>query len=125
MSVRFDLTTLLVDDVARTTSFYLDALGFTVHSQRGDYVELNAAGARLALYPRTAFSRLTGETDRTGISVTLGMQCDDAAEVDRAFARAVAHGARAVRAPAVSPWGRYVAFIADPDGHVIELSCGA
>jgi len=120
--VRFDLTTLLVEDVARTVAFYDAALGFAVRSERGEYVELVAGGARLAVYPRASFAALTDEPVRVGVSVTLGMHCDDRAEVDASFAHAVAHGARAVRAPAVTPWLRYAAFIADPDDHVIELS---
>ena len=72
MPVRFELTTLLVADVVAMKTFYEGAFAFPVKTDRGGFVELDAGGARLALYPRDTFASLTGEPPRAGVSVTLG-----------------------------------------------------
>jgi catechol 2,3-dioxygenase-like lactoylglutathione lyase family enzyme len=123
MHVRFELTTLLVDDLARMKSFYVNAFGFEAPVEKAGFVELETRGARLALYPREAFATLTGDAARPGISVTLGFHCDDRRDVETAFERAIRQGARSVREPAPTQWKRFAAFVADPEGHVIELSC--
>jgi catechol 2,3-dioxygenase-like lactoylglutathione lyase family enzyme len=123
MPVRFELTTLLVDDVARMKAFYRDAFGFAVATDGDRYVELDAGGTRLALYPRSAFASLTHERARPGISVTLGFHCADPEDVRATFTHAVEQGARVVKLPDATGWGRFAAFLADPEGHVIELSC--
>ena len=43
------------------------------------------------------------------------------ANVPAAFERAIRAGAVSVAAPKVKPWGQTVAYLRDPDGHLIEL----
>jgi catechol 2,3-dioxygenase-like lactoylglutathione lyase family enzyme len=43
---------------------------------------------------------------------------------DAAYAELVAKGARPVTPPARRPWGQRTAYVADPDGHLIELAQG-
>jgi len=42
-------------------------------------------------------------------------------DVDAAYAELVAAGADAVTSPRDRPWGQRTAYVADPDGHLIEL----
>ena len=42
--------------------------------------------------------------------------------VDRLFAEAVSAGAKPLRMPYETEWGGYVAYLADPDGHIWEFA---
>ncbi len=54
--------------------------------------------------------------------VTLAQNFSSAAEVDQAFAAALAAGAVSLKAPEKVFWGGYSGYHADPDGHVRELA---
>jgi uncharacterized glyoxalase superfamily protein PhnB len=43
------------------------------------------------------------------------------ADVQAAYDRAIAAGARALAAPATKPWGQTVAYVRCPDGTLVEL----
>ena len=43
------------------------------------------------------------------------------AEVDRAYARITAAGAKGVMAPTTEPWGQRTCYIADPEGNLVEI----
>ena len=49
-------------------------------------------------------------------SVEFGFEC---ADVDGAYQRAIDAGAMAFQAPTVRPWGQKVAYVRDPDGHLV------
>jgi lactoylglutathione lyase len=51
-----------------------------------------------------------------GFEIGLGV-----ADVRAAFARATKAGAVAVKTPTEMPWGQTVAYVRDPDGHLIVL----
>jgi lactoylglutathione lyase len=42
-------------------------------------------------------------------------------DVPAAYERALQAGALAVAAPKTKPWGQVMAYVRDPDGHIIEL----
>ena len=52
---------------------------------------------------------------------TLAWNCKTPAEVDAAFARAMAAGAKPLRKPEKTDYGGYRGYFADPDGHVWEV----
>jgi uncharacterized glyoxalase superfamily protein PhnB len=54
--------------------------------------------------------------------VTLAVNVADRAEVDAAFAHAVACGATVVAGPTERDWGGYSAYVADPEGNRWELA---
>ena len=55
-------------------------------------------------------------------AMTLAQNFATEAEVDAAFARALAAGATALKPPRKVFWGGYSGYFADPDGHVWELA---
>lgn len=120
-----ELFTLLVDDVNVSLAFYVDVLGFTIRTRRGDYVEIATVGSRVALFPRAAFGRLLGEEAGAriyvGSSVTLALRCENDRALDAAYATILNRGARVIKPPATMPWGQRAAFVADPDGNIIEV----
>ncbi|MEZ5721332.1 MAG: VOC family protein [Paracoccaceae bacterium] len=54
--------------------------------------------------------------------MTLAQNQPSRAEVEAAFAHALACGATAVRAPFETDWGGYSSYVADPDGHLWEYA---
>ena len=96
---RITLVTLGVSDMARSRAFYA-ALGWQMHPQSQDEVTFyQANGFVFGLF---------------GLGPL--------AEVDAAYALALAAGAKPMKAPEKVFWGGYSGYFADPDGHVWELA---
>lgn len=120
-----DLVTLLVDDIEVSRAFYRDVIGLSVQKDRGDYIELENPGLRLALYPRRRLAEMLelsvlGEPGR-GHAVVLSLSVDRASAVDEAYQKIVSRGARPMRPPEDMPWGPRAAFFLDPDGNLLEV----
>jgi catechol 2,3-dioxygenase-like lactoylglutathione lyase family enzyme len=117
------LVTLGVADLDRARDFYA-ALGWTPALAPGDIVFIQLAGQVLALWGRDALAAdqgRAGEALGTG-AVALARNFPSEAEVDAAFALALAAGARTLKVPERTDWGGYSGYFADPDGHVWELA---
>lgn len=125
MPPQLHIITLGVHDLQRALAFYRDGLGWPPSAaSQGDIVFFDAGGVVLALYPRAALAE-DARVDATGSGfngVTLAHNAGSRAEVDALFARAVAAGARPVKAPEEVFWGGYSGYIADPEGQLWELA---
>lgn len=125
MGARPILAILAVEDVVRAKGFYAAAFGWPVTVDVPVYVEMEAEGGfRIGLYERRSFGR---NTNQVPIPVPAGhlspaevyLRVDDvAASTDRAT-RA---GGRLLSPPSRREWGDEVAYVADPDGHVLALA---
>jgi len=120
---RISLITLGVEDVGRARQFY-ETLGWVASSASQDEVAFfQANGVALALYGRAALAGDAGvEAARAFSAVTIAQNLRSPRAVDEAYAEALAAGARGTRAPHETHWGGYVAYVADPDGHVWEFA---
>jgi lactoylglutathione lyase len=119
------LITIVTDDVPRLTSFYRNALGFTVKQDMGGFVEFRNDGVRFAVCARSIMREASGHASYTeapcGQHFELAFPCASPAEVDRVYAEAVAQGATPIHAPADMPWQQRTAMFADPDGNIHEF----
>ncbi|MGQ3354916.1 MAG: VOC family protein [Phreatobacter sp.] len=120
------LITLGVDDLQRATRFY-EEIGFAKSvSQSSDTVSFfRAGGVVLALFGRRALAEDAGlpEEQRSGFGgITLARNFPSREAVDEAFVRAVSAGATPLKTPRDVFWGGYSGYVADPDGHPIELA---
>ncbi len=120
------LITLGVADLARATRFY-EALGFILsRSQSNDSVSFfRAGGVVLALFGRAALGggcRPRRHTTRPFGGITLARNLPSREAVDAAFAEALAAGAATLKPPQEVFWGGYSGYVADLDGHPIELA---
>ena len=121
---RVTLITLGVADLAAARAFYA-RLGWREHkaSQPGvAFYQMH--GAALGLFGR---DDLAADQGRPGAAlgtgaITLAQNFATTAEVDSAYAQALAAGATALKAPEKVFWGGYSGYWADPDGHVWELA---
>jgi len=125
VSARPVLAVLAVEDVARSRAFYVAAFDWAVRVDVGVYVELEAPGGfHVGLYDRRGYAKNTG---RLPVAVPadavapgeLYLRVDD---VPAAAARLERAGGRVLSPAALRPWGDEVAYLADPDGHVLALS---
>ena len=121
---RVTLITLGVADLAAARAFYA-RLGWREHgeSQPGiAFYQLH--GAALALFGREGLAADQGRPEAalgTG-AMTLAQNFATEAEVDDAFAAAIAAGGTALKPPEKVFWGGYSGYWADPDGHVWEVA---
>ncbi|NEY91118.1 VOC family protein [Tabrizicola oligotrophica] len=120
---RVTLITLGVADLADAKAFY-GRLGWQEHGAQAGVAFYQMHGQVLALFGR---ADLAADQGRTGASlgtgaVTLAQNFTTEAEVDAAFAAALAAGGTALKTPEKVFWGGYSGYWADPDGHVWEVA---
>ncbi|HWB87232.1 MAG TPA: VOC family protein [Bryobacteraceae bacterium] len=127
-SVSLGYVILYVKDVSASLAFYEEAFGLSrrfFHDDNGKaYGELETGAVRLAFASlRLAQEHLKREVIAASSSqAPLGFEVAlVTSDVPALFARAVKAGATVVTEPAAKPWGQTVAYLRDPDGHVIEL----
>ena len=117
--------TLGVRDFHVSVRFY-EALGF-VRKVRGtgDAIAfLDGGGVVLALWHWKELAEdeaLSEEPVSAFRAMSLAWNCRTAEEVDSAFERAIAAGAKPLRSPSGTDYGGYRGYFADPDGHAWEI----
>ncbi|WP_400085241.1 VOC family protein [Yoonia sp. R78084] len=120
---RVTLITLGVADLDRSKAFYA-ALGWTPTNDEGEVVFYQINGMVLGLFGLAPLAKDQGRPDAklgTG-AVTLAQNFTTDADVDAAYATALAAGATPLKAPEKVFWGGYSGYYADPDGHVWEVA---
>jgi len=126
--MNFAYTLVYVADVSASLSFFERAFGLKTRflHESGAYgeVETGPSGAKLAFVDH-ATARDSVQHDYVAADASdkpLGMEIGfTVADVQAAFDRAVAAGARALAAPVTKPWGQTVAYVRCPDGTLVEL----
>jgi lactoylglutathione lyase len=121
LELRVALTT---SDYERLVKFYCDGLGIEPaqiwHNDQGKAMVLDMGHAALEIFDETqaetidqleAGKRLSGQ-------VRFALQVPD---LKAAMERLLAHGARLVHPPVMTPWGDYNVRLEDPDGMQITL----
>ena len=120
---RVTLITLGVADLAAARAFY-GRLGWVEHSGTEGVSFYQMHGQLLGLFGRAALAADQGRPGAvlgTG-AVTLAQNFATEAEVDAAYAAALAAGATGLKAPEKVFWGGYSGYWADLDGHIWELA---
>ncbi|WP_323040437.1 VOC family protein [Gemmobacter sp.] len=121
---RVTLITLGVADLAASRAFYA-SLGWVEHGESQPGVAFyQMHGAVLALF---GLADLAADQGRAGAglgtgAVTLAQNFATEAEVDAAFAAALAAGGTVLKRPEKVFWGGYSGYWADPDCHVWEVA---
>ena len=121
---RVTLITLGVADMTRSRAFYA-ALGWQMHPRSQEEMTVyQANGFAFGLF---GLDDLAKDQGRPGAPLgmgasTLAQNYETEAEVDAAFARALAAGATALKKPQKVFWGGYSGYFTDPDGHVWEVA---
>lgn len=120
---RVTLITLGVSDIEKSKAFYA-ALGWVPTEVNDGAVFYQMNGTVLGFFGIGPLAKDQGRADAklgTG-AMTLAQNFPTEADVDQAFAAALAVGATSLKAPEKVFWGGYSGYYADPDGHVWELA---
>ncbi len=117
-----DHLVLVVDDIEVSTRFWRDVIGAEFDHQSGDYSQFRIGEVRLGLFQVDAMAATLGREIQHpapgAAGFELGFQVDD---VDATYDELVAAGATPITPPDDRPWGQRTAYVADPDGYLIEL----
>jgi catechol 2,3-dioxygenase-like lactoylglutathione lyase family enzyme len=118
-SVTLSGVTVMVDNLEHMTSFYRNALGFSLE-QQGDRATMEKDGIVLCLYGRRKFEQLTCRGYGYGGGVTghfhLRLAVD---EVEGSYRDVLSKGATGIKDTFTNEWGEQVAYAADPEGNVL------
>ncbi len=122
---RLTAITIGVRDVRASTAFY-EALGFERKMRAtGDEISFfDAGGVVFAVWSADKLAEDAKADGKAGShfgGVTLAWNCATPAEVNAAFTKALAAGAKPVRNPEPTDYGGYRGYFSDPDGHVWEI----
>lgn len=121
--MRLGYTILYVEDVARSVDFYQRAFGLGVDfaHESGDFAQMATGQTALAFTSRRLMEQLgktTQNADPHKPCFEIALVCDDVAS---ALEKAVAAGALLMQPPKRMDWGQDVAYVADPDGFLVEI----
>ncbi|MEW6165171.1 MAG: VOC family protein [Pseudomonadota bacterium] len=121
--MQFGYTILYVEDVSRSVAFYEKAFGLQTAflHESGDFGQMATGTTALAFSSRRLMTELGKHPARPDAAHPSGEIAFVTNDVPAALARAVAAGAALVQAPEDMPWGQTVAYVADPDGFLVEL----
>jgi lactoylglutathione lyase len=117
-----DYLVLVVSDLERSERFWREVVGAAHQHTSGPFAQFRLGEVRLGLFEAAAMAETLGrpvvvpDPGRAGFEV--GFLVDD---VDDEYAALVDAGATPVTEPADRPWGQRTAYVADPDGYLIEL----
>ena len=121
---RVTLVTLGVKNLTEARAFYA-RLGWVESKQSQPSVAFfQMNGMALGLFGLSDLAADQGRPDTplgTG-AITLAQNFATEAEVDAAYAAALAAGGTALKAPEKVFWGGYSGYWADPEGHVWEVA---
>ena len=124
MDPRITLITLGVRSVAESRAFY-ERLGWRASGASQEGVTFFQLGPNvLALFGRAdlAADAAVADTPPGFPGMSLAVNFATPAEVDAAFAEAIAAGGKPLKPPGPVFWGGHTAYFADPDGFCWELA---
>jgi len=121
---RYTLLTLGVAELDRSVAFY-EAMGWKRSMKAAEGVAFfQCGGVALALYPRENLAQDVGLVDDgsgfRGVSIAFNTRTKDG--VDTVLDEAAAAGGKVQKAGHDAPWGGYLGYFTDPDGHLWEVA---
>jgi catechol 2,3-dioxygenase-like lactoylglutathione lyase family enzyme len=124
MNSKISMITLGISDLARSTVFYRDGLGFPTHGNFPGITFLQLTGTWLALFPREELAK-DAQVDSHGegfSGITLAHNVNSKTEVDAVLKQAQQAGARITKPAKDTDWGGYSGYFADLDGYLWEVA---
>ncbi|UII56196.1 VOC family protein [Cytobacillus spongiae] len=122
MKLNMGYVILYVTDLDKTKHFYGELLGLTLRNEFGTYIEYDTGSTILSMNTREDGREVTGLTIPDDVTQSqtfeLGFVTEQVAEVVEKLKTA---GVEILKEPTEKPWGQTVAYVADPDGHYIEI----
>ena len=121
--IKFDMLGLVVEDMARSFSFY-SLLGVEVPALDGEpYAETALPGGFRLSWNRIDMVRQIEPDWVPPVGHRMGMAflCESPAAVDSTYAKVTEAGFEGHKAPWDAFWGQRYAQVVDPDGNLVDL----
>lgn len=121
--MKFKYTILYVENVPDTLAFYEKAFGLTVSflHESHDYGQLATGETYLSFSSRSLMNALGKNTSQPQIDSPQFEIAFEVSDVAAALAQAITAGAKLVQPVKQEEWGQETAYIADPNGFLVEL----
>jgi len=121
-----NLVNVFAEDIVQLARFYRQVFGFReIRAYRSPIFRcLDAGKAALGFNAREAYALLGLERHRhaRGVKMFINIEMRSKRAVDEAVTRALARGARLVKAPYVTYYGFYQAVLFDPEANVFRVN---
>lgn len=122
MKLTMKYVILYVNDLEKTIHFYRDILALPIKMQQGTYIEFDTGATTLSVNTRASVKEEIGlnvpEAHVKTQTFEIGFVVED---VEEAIENLRNHDVPIIKEPTKKPWGQTVAYVADPDGHYIEI----
>lgn len=122
MKLTMKYVILYVNDFDKTMHFYKEILNLPVKMQQDTYVEFDTGAVTLSINTRQSVKEDIGlnvpEASVSTQTFEIGFIVEDVAAT---IAKLRSQGVPIIKEPVTKPWGQTVAYVADPDGHYIEI----
>jgi lactoylglutathione lyase len=119
---RPDYVILIVTDLDESLEFYTQVLGLRLGHRTEAYTQLETGATRSGLYTREAMAKTLGTPLATPAPDAPGFQIGfKVPDVDAAYRELLGRGGIPQIPPLDRPWDQRIAYLGDPDGHLIEL----
>ena len=122
MKLSMKYVILYVNDFEKTMNFYNGILGLPIKLQQDTYVEFDTGDTTLSINTRKDVKELTGlnvpESSTSTQTFEVGFVVEDVGATIETLRQ---RGVTILKEPVTKPWGQTVAYVADPDGHYIEI----
>ncbi|WP_066301729.1 VOC family protein [Bacillus sp. FJAT-29937] len=122
MNLKLGYVILYVENLEKTRHFYENLLGLELRNEFGTYIEFNTGSTVLSFNTREGGREVTSLPIPNGIrqeqTFELGFVTEDVEEVIENLRE---EGVPILMELVEKPWGQKVAYVADPDGHYIEI----
>lgn len=119
--MKFGYAIFYVDQVEAAIAFYEKAFGLARDMVvEGEFGQLKTGDTKLAFAAKKMLPMPAqpGGPNTNPPPVEIALVTDD---VQAAFDKAVAAGAKPVKSPVKKPWGQIVAYVRDSNGFLVEL----
>lgn len=121
--MKLGYTILYVEDPRKSLAFYQTAFGLEtrfVH-ESGDFGQLDTGSTALAFSSRKLMAALGKNPQAPDATSPCFEIAFTTADVPLALEQALMAGAKLIQAAEEMPWGQTVAYVADPDGFLVEI----
>lgn len=113
-----DYVILLCEEMARMKDFYHEILGFPIHRDWGDWLEMRVGEVLLTLRPRGRPYDGPKMPNSAGVQLAFRVAPD---EVETCHTELVRKQVEIIEAPRDWDYGHRTLFFKDPDGNILEI----
>ncbi len=120
MNFKMRYVILYVSDFTKSKAFYEEILALPIRGEHGTYVEFDTGSTILSINTKESVREITGLDipEHSSQTFELGFVVEN---VEETIGELRKKDVQILVEPVTKPWGQVVAYVADPDGNLIEI----